>query len=104
MLPVFYFAAAGASLLGGAGSSWYLWDRGKQAAARELAKEDLRNVEELLRQEINLQALRDEAMRRGVDPDAVLRGYEDLKRRQPDLQQLAEQFNQFMGELESGDD
>ena len=61
-------------------------------------------MEELLRQEINLQALRGEAMRRGVDPDAVLRGYEDLKRRQPDLQQLAEQFNQFMGELESGDD
>ena len=104
MLPVVYFAAAGASLFGGIGSGWYFWERGKQTAAAKLRQEDLREIKELLTRELDLQDLRDEAERRGVDPEAVVRGYESLKQEQPDLGQLAEHLSRFLRELESGKD
>lgn len=74
LLPLFFFAAAGASVAGGIGSGWYLWKRGQQEVARRLLEEDAQNVDEAIRREIDRAKLREEARAAGVDPEEVERG------------------------------
>jgi hypothetical protein len=70
-MPIFLFIAAGALIAGGIETL----DQAKKAKARDDARRKQEFEAEVLKREINLQDLRDEARKRGLDPEAVVSGY-----------------------------
>ncbi|WP_369253356.1 Lsr2 family DNA-binding protein [Geodermatophilus amargosae] len=82
MVPILFFAAAGLLVGGGAGGGWLLWQKGNQAAAKELQAQDAANLKRLLEGEIDLAELKRQAKQAGVDVDAVMAGYEKMKAKQ----------------------
>jgi hypothetical protein len=77
--PIFYYAAAGAVTVGGAAAGVLLARRGQQEAAIRLQARDRAAVAQALRDEIDLEALREEARSAGVDPEMVEQGYYNLR-------------------------
>ena len=74
-MPIFLFMAAAALMAGGVATF-------SEARAENARKEAQRRQEveaELLRGEINLQQLRDEARAKGLDPEEVVKGYLALR-------------------------
>lgn len=80
-MPIYllYFPAASALSIGGPAAGVVLYRRGKQAAAVDQKLRDDAAERRLLKSEIALQEIRAEAARAGVDPDAVVRGYHQLR-------------------------
>ena len=80
-MPVFilYFLAAGAASIGGTAIGAVLYQRGQQEAAAYEREREIATLKRLLESEIDLQDVRAQAARAGVDPDAVERGYRELR-------------------------
>lgn len=76
---ILYFAAAGATAVGGLGAGGILFERGRQHAARASREQDLENLMLLLQSEVDLVGLRNEAASAGVNPDQVEAGYYALR-------------------------
>lgn len=76
-MPVVLLMLAGAMLFGGAG----LYDQARQEQARAEALRRQTFEADILAGALRLEDLRDEARRRGLDPDLVQAGYEALQRR-----------------------
>lgn len=74
-MPIFLFALAGAMLFGGVG----VFSFAQQESARDEARRRQDFEADLLAGAIKLEDLRDEARRRGIDPDAVVSGYQALR-------------------------
>lgn len=70
-MPIFLFMAAAALIAGGIETL----DMAKKAKAREEARQRQEDEAEILRRAIDLDDLRQEARRRGLDPEAVVAGY-----------------------------
>lgn len=77
--PIFYFVAAGAATVGGVAAGALLARRGQQEAAIRLQARDRAAVAQALRDEIDLESLREEARAAGVDPEMVEHGYYNLR-------------------------
>jgi glycine/D-amino acid oxidase-like deaminating enzyme len=73
-MPIFLFIAAAALIAGGVETL----DLAKKSKARQDARRKQEFEAEILQREIDLQQLRDEARRRGLDPEAVVAGYRSL--------------------------
>lgn len=73
-MPIFLFIAAAALIAGGIETL----DQAKKAKARDDARRKQEFEAEVLQREINIQDLRDEARKRGLDPEAVVTGYRSL--------------------------
>ena len=73
-MPIFLFIAAAALIAGGIETL----DQAKKAKARDDARRKQEFEAEVLQREINIQDLRDEARKRGLDPEAVVDGYRSL--------------------------
>jgi hypothetical protein len=58
---------------------WYLWQRGRQEAARQLQRQDAEAAKQALREAIDLVDLRRQAQEAGLDPDEVIAGYKTLR-------------------------
>lgn len=82
MVPILFFAAAGLLASGGVGGGWLLWQEGNQAAAQELQTQDTANLKRLLEGEVDLATLKRQAKQAGVDVNAVVAGYEQMKAKQ----------------------
>lgn len=89
-MPVFilYFLAAGAASIGGPAIGAVLYKRGQAEAASYERKHEIDTIARLLRSEIDLQVLRSEAHSVGIDPDAVVRGYLQLRDGQVTIDQV----------------
>jgi len=61
-----------------AGSAPAVYRLAKDSEVRDRIKRSKEFEGEILKKEIELQDLRDEALRRGIDPALVVRGYEEL--------------------------
>lgn len=90
-MPVFilYFLAAGAASVGGPAIGAALYRRGQQDAAAYEGQREIANLKRLLQSEIDLHDLRAQAMRAGIDPDAVERGYRELRDGRVTVEQVA---------------
>lgn len=73
-MPIFLFIAAAALIAGGIETL----DQAKKAKAREDARRRQEFEAEVLQREIDLQDLREEARKRGLDPEEVVAGYRNL--------------------------
>ena len=80
-MPVFilYYLAAGAATVGGPAIGAVLYKRGQQEAAVHERESEIAILRRLLQSEIDLQELRAQASRAGVDPEAVEKGYLELR-------------------------
>jgi hypothetical protein len=78
-IAILYFLAAGALGIGGPAGAAILFRRGQQEAALYARTKDAEAIARLLRSEIDLAALREEARVAGIDPDLVEQGYCDLR-------------------------
>lgn len=94
-MPVFilYFLAAGAASIGGPAIGAVLYNRGKQEAAAHHREADIAALKRLLQSEIDLQEMRAQATRAGVDPDAVERGYYELRDGHITIEQVTAQID-----------
>lgn len=90
-MPVFilYFLAAGAVSIGGPTIGAALYKRGQQEAAAYQRESDIVALKRLLQSEIDLEELRASAVRAGVDPDSVERGYYELRDGHISVEQVA---------------
>jgi len=77
--PLLYYAAASVLLFGAPVGGIYLAQQGQREAARRLQAKDTEIKKEALTQAKELEALREEAIEAGVDPDVVIAGYEALR-------------------------
>lgn len=96
-MPIFilYFAAAGAAAVGGPAIGAALYRRGQQEAAANERERDMAHLKRLLQSEIDMQNLREQASRVGVDPDAVERGYRELRDGHVSLDQVKAKFDDW---------
>lgn len=96
-MPIFilYFLAAGAVGMGGPAIGAVLYKRGQQEAAAFEREREIALLKRLLRSEIDLQDLREQATRAGVDPDAVERGYLELRDGRISLDQVAARIDSW---------
>lgn len=78
-IAILYFLAAAAAGFGGPAAAAVLFRRGQQEAASASQDRDTEVISRLLRSEIDLALLRDQARSAGVDPDLVEQGYRDLR-------------------------
>ena len=78
-IPILYYAAAGATTVGGIAAGVLLVRRGQQEAAIQLQKRDSAAIAQALREEIDLESLRAEVRAAGVDPEVVEQGYYNLR-------------------------
>lgn len=78
-MPILFFAAAGALVVGGTGGGWYMWKHGQQETAKRLQHVDAEAAKQALRDAIDLADLRSEAKAAGLDPDEVVAGYKKLR-------------------------
>jgi hypothetical protein len=90
-MPIYilYFLAAGAVSIGGPAIGVALYNRGQQEAAASEGECEIATLKRLLQSQIDLQDLRAQAQRAGVDPDAVARGYYELRGGHITLDQVA---------------
>lgn len=79
VLPVIFFAAAGALAGGGLGGGWYFWQRGVQESARIQGDRDADNIRRALVAQTDLASVKRDARAAGVDVEAAIAGYEALK-------------------------
>lgn len=77
--PILFYAAAGALVGGGVGGGRYVWQRGRQEAAKQLQRHDAETAKQALREAIDLADLRRQAQEKGLDPDEVIAGYKALR-------------------------
>jgi hypothetical protein len=77
--PVVYYAVAGVLIAGAPPAGIYLARQGQRESARRLQAKDFEIKNEALTAEKDLAELRKEAIQAGVDPDAVVAGYEALR-------------------------
>jgi len=75
-MPIFLFAAAAALIAGGIGTL----DSAKKAKAREEARQRQQDEAEILRRAVDLEDLKAEARRKGLDPQTVVDGYLAMNR------------------------
>ena len=79
--PLLFFAAG--ALIGGEsvqrGGGWYLWQRGRQEAAKRLREGDAIAAREGLENGIEIAALPKRAKKAGLDPGQVIAGYQQLR-------------------------
>jgi hypothetical protein len=76
---VFYIVAAATASAGGPAAGALLFRRGQQEAAAHLQARDTESIVRVLRAEIDLASLREQARAAGVDPDAIEQSYRDLR-------------------------
>lgn len=88
-IVILYFLAAGAATIGGPAIGTVLYKRGQQVAASQQGQNDIAALKRLLQSEIDLQELRTMAVQAGVDPDAVERGYYELRDGHINIEQIA---------------
>jgi hypothetical protein len=74
---ILYFLAAGAAGVGGPAVAVVLRRLGQQEAAAHTQARDAESVARLLRCQIGLAPLREQALAVGVDPDLVEQAYRD---------------------------
>lgn len=96
-MPIFilYFLAAGAAGVGGPAIGAALFKRGLQAQAAYLAQHDIDEITRLLRSEMTLAHLRNQAELAGVDPDIVERGYYELRDGHITIDQVSAQLAEW---------
>lgn len=85
--PLLYYLAAGV-LAAGTPAAIYVAQQGRREAARRLQAKDFEVKKEALTQEKDLAVLREAAIDAGVDPDAVIAGYEALRDGQVTLEDV----------------
>lgn len=91
-VPILLFAAAGALAGGGLGGSVYLWKKGAQIAADDERRKDIEHAKNLIHKQTELAEVRKAAEAAGVDPDAVLSGYEAIRDGYFSLPEVASKF------------
>ena len=96
-MPIFilYFLAAGAASIGGPAIGAALYSRGQQEAAAHQREREIATLKRLLQSEIDLQDVRAQATRAGVDPDDVERGYYELRDGHITLEQVASRIDSW---------
>ncbi len=87
-IAILYFLAAGAAGVGGPAAAALLFRRGQQEAATYTQARDAESVRRLLRIQIDLATLREQAHAVGVDPDLVEQGYRDMRDRLVTIDQI----------------
>lgn len=92
---IFYFLAAGAASIGGPAIGAVLYNRGKQEAAAYQREADIVALKRLLQSEIDLHELRAQAVRAGVDPEVVERGYYELRDGHITIEQITAQLDSW---------
>lgn len=70
-----------------------MWKRGQQEAAKRLQHQDAEAAKEALRDQIDLAALRRQAVAEGLDPEEVIAGYSKLRDEQVSPMQVLESLS-----------
>ncbi|MEI6621839.1 MAG: hypothetical protein WCP28_08040 [Actinomycetes bacterium] len=96
-MPIFLFAAAGACLGLGVGATKYLSDKARRRAAYELKTQEYREGADLLREQIDYELMRKEAIAVGVDPDAVEAGYLAMVQGQVSVADATDMLRRLVG-------
>lgn len=90
---ILYFLAAGAASIGGPAIGAVLFKRGQQEAAAHQRDSDVAALKRLIQSEIDLQEMRAHAVRAGVDPEVVERGYYELRDGRVTVEQISAQID-----------
>lgn len=97
-LPVILlYAAAGALVSGGLLGGKHVLDLANDEAAKERLRRRMRDEQELLREALNTQAVRDEAAAAGVDVDALQRDIQSSREAQEQALRLLARVLQAEG-------